>query len=191
MLKKNVKLIFTIIGFLFGLVIAHPYVMLVYMITHPKGWGHPGHDLSVVGTISQVFSVEMVPMAAAFAIFCSLIGLLLAILFERNQKLSEMSLAMKRRRQVMESMHRLLSVLSHFIINSTLVIGTLVRRLEKRDVKGELRQELEKILTEAERNEEVMKLVNQCEFLENFEETDASMQEVLELTRKLEEGLTK
>ncbi len=98
---------------------------------------------------------------------------------------------MERRQQVMESMHRLLSVLSHFIINSTLVIGTLVRRLEKKDVEGVLRQELEKILKEAERNEEVMKLVNKCEFLENFEETDASMEEVLQLTRKLEEGLTK
>ncbi len=191
MLKKNIKLIFTLIGFVFGVIVAHPYVMLVYLLTHPQGWEHPDHGSGLWQSVGRVFSADMFPMAASFAIFCGILGLLLGILYERNLRLNQMKLEMEKKEQIMESMHRLLSVLSHFIINSNLVIGAKVRKLQKMDMEGSLGQILKSILHEAKRNEEVMRLVNQCEFLENLEDSETSMDEILKLTKQIEVHLSK
>ncbi len=191
MLKKHIKFIFTLIGFAFGVIVTHPYVMLVYMFTYPEGLRHPEYGYSFWKSVGEVFSVEMFPMAASFAIFCSIIGFLLGILYERNLRLNHMKLEMGKKKQFMESMHGLLSVLSHFIINSNIVIGANVRKLQKMDTKGSPGRIFKRMLQEVQKTEEVLRLVNQCEFLENLEDSYTSMDEILQLTRQIEERLLK
>ena len=63
--------------------------------------------------------------------------------------MNQLKLEMQKKKQIIESMHRLLFVLPHFIKNSNLVIGANVRKPRKMDMEGSLDQILKIILRKA------------------------------------------
>ena len=187
MKKLNLKIAFTAAGLIFGILIAHPYIMLVYYLTSPGGGIGAVAGGSVIQAVADAFSPEMLPMTMAFSFFCGVIGFLAGLLLERNRRLARMKFAAQRQQAVMESLQKLLSVLSHFILNSTMVIASGIRRLRKemqgRDLPDDFEATLRKIEQQAERNEEVLKLMRGSDYLECLESADRSISKILELTK--------
>ncbi len=189
MKRHGLKIIFTLGGLIFGVLVAHPYIMLVYYFTSPDRGYVPGGG-SVLQAVAYAFSPEMLPMTLALSFFCGVIGFLSSLILERNRKLAGMQFAVQRQEAVMGSLQKLLSVLSHFILNSTMVIASSTRRLRSK-VKGmnlptDFEETLKEIEQQARKNEEVLKLMQENDYLECIEGDDRSMDRILELTRWLE-----
>lgn len=191
MIKNNIKFVSALAGFFFGVIVAHPYVMLVYVFTNPGTGMKQAFSTDILNAVRQTFSPEMLPMAASFSFFCSVIGFLLGILYERNQKLSRLKFEMERRKAETDSMEKLLSILSHFILNSTMIIGAGVRQLKKADSALADSDVLKKIERQAEKNEEVLNLLREYEFLQYIQASDRSIEKILELTRCLEKRISR
>ncbi len=177
---------FTLSGLIFGALIAHPYIMLVYMLTTPGKGAREAFSLDIAKIVLGSFSAKMLPMAAAFSFFCASIGLLLGLLYENNQKVIKLRFEAERHKAVMASLQKTLAILSHFILNSTMVIGASVKQLRKVDKAPGLDVILERIERQAEKNERVLSLIKECNYLEQLEDTDTSLEKVLELTRLVE-----
>ena len=190
MQKKHTKFLFALAGCIFGAIIAHPYAMLVYGLTVPNSDKGTGFNLNLTRLLADTFSEKMLPMTIAFSFFCSVIGLLMGLLFERNARLGRLRFEMERRQAVMDSMHKLLAVLSHFILDFTLIIQAGIRQVKKEKPGQNLEGALEKIEEQAERNEQVLKLVRD-EFLEHIEDSDSSLSRILELTRNVERRMSR
>ena len=135
MKKIDIKYIFTAGGLLFGVLIAHPYIMLVYYFTSPGVTGAAGagsnSTLGAARILTDAFSPDMLPMTIGFSFFCGVIGFLVGLLLERNRKLQRMKADARQHEAVMNAARKLLSVLSHFVINSTIVIASETRRLHR------------------------------------------------------------
>ncbi len=193
MKKYSLKIVFTLGGLIFGVLVAHPYIMLVYYFTSPDRGHVPGGG-SVFTALAYAFSSSMLPMTLALSFFCGVIGFLSSLLVERNRKLARMQFAVQRQEAVMGSLQKLLSVLSHFILNSTMVIASSTRRLRSK-VKGmnlpaDFEKTLKGIEQQAKKNEAVLKLMQESDYLECVEGADRSMARIIELTRWLEDRIS-
>ena len=191
MQKKHIKFISALAGCIFGIIIAHPYVMLVYLFTTPGAAMEQGSGFNLIKAVQDTFSYEMLPMAAAFSFFCSVIGFLLGLLYERNLKFSEFRFEMEKKKAAVDAMEKLLSVLSHFIINSTMVIEAGIRQLRKTDCSASTADILDSIEKQAEKNEEVITHMKNYNYLTYMHNADKSISKILELTRSLEKCISK
>ena len=177
---------FTLAGTAAGVLIVHPYVMLVDRLTG-SGHGAAGMTSALAG-IGSVFAPAMLPMTGAIAFFAGLCGLLLGLLFERNQRLIQYRYQVKLHHDLTTSLNQLLGVVSHYILNSSMVISGRARRLEK-SASPEDRSILNTIARQAEKNEKVLKLMQEAEFLRNIDPSDTTYQKLIELNQKIEEHL--
>lgn len=205
MRKTNRKILFTLLGLVAGALIVHPYIMLVYHLTAP-GMKESGGTLAedIAETFFSIFSPEMLPMTLSFSFFCGVIGFLSAILLERNRRLAEMHFEARQHETVRQSLQKLVSVISHFVINSSLTVGYNIRQIKKRICSCSIPQAGEKktasdpaemeemfdiILRQEEKNQEVLKLVGESQWLETLESSDTSVHRIVELTKQIEERI--
>ena len=207
MTKMNRKVVFTLLGLVAGALIVHPYIMLVYHFTAPgvrEAGGSFGQDIARAFT--SIFSSDMLPMTLSFSFFCGVIGFLSAVLLERNRRLEEMKFQARQHEAVRRSLQKLVSVISHFVINSSLIVGYNIRQIKKSmcscslpkhgTVQGpappEGMEELfDSILKQEEKNQEVLKLVGESGWLETLESSDTSVQRIVELTKQIEERISR
>ncbi|MBW1749264.1 MAG: hypothetical protein JRJ37_00895 [Deltaproteobacteria bacterium] len=176
---------FTLVGILIGVVIVHPYAMLVNRF---NGSGHTvGSSGDYVATdFLAIFTPAMLPMTIAFGFFSGVCGLLLCLLFERNQRILYYQYQARLHCDLMNALHQLLGVLSHYILNSSMLISGHARRLQKKAKEKEL-QSLNVIAFQAEKNEEILKLMQNADFLENIDPSDNTYQKLVDLSRRIEE----
>jgi len=191
MQNKHIKSISALAGCIFGIIIAHPYVMLVYFLTNPTAPMGQGFNLDLAKTFRDTFSYEMLPMALSFSFFCSLIGFLLGLLYEKKQKFSALKAEMEKKEAGVEAMEKLLSILSHFILNSTMVITSGIRQLRRSDCSASIGDILDKIEKQAEKNEEIITHMKSHNYLYHIHDADKSISRILELTRSLEKCISK
>ncbi len=207
MTKMNRKVVFTLLGLVSGALIVHPYIMLVYHFTAPgvrEAGGSFGQDIA--SAFTSIFSSDMLPMTLSFSFFCGVIGFLSAVLLERNRRLEEMKFQARQHEAVRRSLQKLVSVISHFVINSSLIVGYNIRQIKKSmcscslpqhgTVKGPAPPEgmeylFDSILKQEEKNQEVLKLVGESGWLETLESSDTSVQRIVELTKQIEERISR
>jgi signal transduction histidine kinase len=170
-----------------GVVIVHPYVMLVHKLTGP-GHGGVTSGGSVVVNIAAAFTPAMLPMTIAFGFFGGVCGLLLSLLFERNQRIVRFQYKAQLHRDLMNALHQLLGVLSHYILNSSMMISGYARRLRKNAQDADL-QILSAIILQVEKNEAILKVIQEAEFLRNIDPSDNTYQKLVDLNRRIEEQL--
>ncbi len=184
---KYLKTCFTFAGITVGVLIVHPYVMLIDQLTGP------GHSMAAAGSesapgIFAVFSPAMLPMTAAFGIFGGFCGFLIGLLFQRNQRMLRYRYQARLHRDLMSSLQQLLGVISHHILNSSMVISGHAKRLQKKASEQD-KQDLDAIIRQAGKNEEILKVIQDAEFLENIDPCDQTYQKLVELNRRIEEHL--
>ena len=123
------KTLFTLAGIAAGVFFVHPYVMLVHRFTDA------GHGImNTEGDVAVLFSAftpAMLPMTIAFGFFAGACGFLLGLLFERNQRIIRYRYTIQLHSDLTAALNQLLEVLSHYILNSSMMISGYVRRLQK------------------------------------------------------------
>ncbi len=182
------KTIFSLAGIMAGIIIVHPYVMLVHQITGPgHGTGDSGKQAAI--NLFAAFSPSMLPMTVAFGFFGAVCGVLLGLLFERNQRILRYQYQARMHRDLMNSLQQLLGVISHYILNSSMVIsghaGRLIKKADDRD-----RQSLAAIAQQARKNEAILKVIQEADFLENIDPSDNTYQKLVDLNRTVEKHFT-
>lgn len=178
---------FTLAGIIIGVVIVHPYVMLIHQLTSPgQGAGSSGED--VVANLFAAFIPAMLPMTIAFAFFGGVCALLLGLLFEHNQRIVRYQYQVRLHRDLTNSLQQLLAVVSHYILNSSLIISGQAKRLQKKAREEDLKP-LAAIALQAEKNETILKLMQDAEFLQNIDPSDNTYQKLIDLNRRIEEHL--
>ena len=186
-MSKYRKTVFILAGIVTGVIIVHPYVMLVHRLTDPgHGVGNSGKD--VAANLFAAFTPAMLPMTIAFGFFCGVCGLLLGLLSERNQRILRYQYQARLHCDLMNSLQQLLGVLSHYILNSSMVISSYARRLQKKAEKKDL-QPLAVIALQAEKNEKILKVIQEADFLENIDPSNNTYQKLVDLNRRIEEHL--
>ena len=171
-------------GLIFGAVIVHPYVMVVYLFTTPQ------ENPSLLALLKDTFSARMLPMAIAFSFFSMVIGFLVGVLLERNLRLQRLELEIEKGKEMTLAMNKLISVLSHFVINSTLAIKFAIKRLKKEiGEDSALKNYLDDIEKETTMNERAIKAVMDESFLKALERPDASIKKIIELTKMIEKRI--
>ncbi len=183
-LKGKLKYLLAIVGLIFGAVIVHPYVMVVYLFTSPQ------ENLSLLSLLKDTFSSKMLPMAIAFSFFSMVIGFLIGALFERNLRLQRLELEIEKGKEMTIALNKLISVLSHFVMNSTLAIKFAIKRLKKEI--GEdttIKNYLHDIEKETKINEKALKAVMDKSFLKELERPDTSIKKIIELTKTIEKKI--
>ncbi len=188
LLKRSiqVKTAFTLGGIIAGVLVVHPYVMLIDQLTG-AGHGASGTARDVTYGIFAAFSPSMLPMTLAFGLFGGVCGLLIGMLFERNQRLVRYQYQARLHSDLMNSLQQLLGVISHYILNSSVVIGGHAMRLKKKvPHEGE---DISAIIQQARKNEEILKIIQDAEFLENIDPCDHTYQKLVELNRRIEDRL--
>lgn len=178
---------FILVGILIGVIIVHPYAMLVdQFIGSEHKVGSPG--VGVATDFMAIFTPAMLPMTIAFGFFSGACGLLLCLLFERNQRIVYYQYQARLHCDLMNALHQLLGVLSHYILNSSMVISGHARRLQKKAKEKDL-QSLTVIAFQAEKNEEILKLMQDADFLENIDPSDNTYQKLVDLNQRIEANL--
>jgi len=86
---SKTKVLYTFLGMIGGFVLLHPYTMMVYALMHVRRGAAGVHPEWGGITLRSLVALKstMLPMASAFVIFGGLIGLLVALVFERKRKM--------------------------------------------------------------------------------------------------------
>lgn len=177
----------TLAGILAGIIIVHPYVMLVNRLTGPGPLISQPQNFGDVGFLA-IIAPNMLPMTIAFAFFGGICGLLLGLLIERNRRVLHYRYQAELHTNLTAALHQLLDVVSHYILNGSMVISSHSRRLEKKTAREDLPR-LAAIIKQAEQNEAVLKLLKESDFLQQIDPTDATYEKLIELNRKIEAQL--
>ena len=181
------KTIFTLAGIAAGVFFVHPYVMLVHQFT---GYGHGlgNRTEPLIGGFLAAFTPAMLPMTVAFGFFAGVCGFLLGLLFERNERVVHYQFQTRLHRDLTSALNQLLAVVSHYILNSSMMISGHVRRLQKKG-RDEDRKTLADIVRLVQRNESILKLMQDAEFLKSIDPSDNTYRKLIDLNRKIEERL--
>ena len=174
-------------GILAGVIIVHPYVMLVNRLTGPGPLTGQPQNFGDVG-FPGIIAPNMLPMTIAFAFFGGICGLLLGLLIERNRRVLHYRYQAELHTNLTAALHQLLDVVSHYILNGSMVISSHARRLEKKTTRKNL-PHLAAIIRQSEHNEAVLKLLKGSDFLQQIDPTDATYEKLIELNQKIEAQL--
>ncbi len=177
----------TLAGIMAGVIIVHPYVMLVNRLTGPGPFTKQSQNFDVSGFL-RIIDPDMLPMTIAFAFFGGVCGLLLALLIERNRHILHYRYQVKMHGNLTTALHQLLGVISHYILNSSLIICAHARQLEKKTTKKN-QLHVTAIISQAQKNESVLKLIQETEFLQNIDPSNDTYQKLIELNQKIEKHL--
>ena len=83
---------------------------------------------------------------------------------------------------------QLLAVVSHYILNSSLIISGQTKRLQKKAKEEDLKA-FAAIALQTEKNETILKLMQDAEFLQKIDPSDNTYQKLIDLNRRIEEHL--
>jgi len=91
--RGRIVMVHALLGGFFGYLVLHPVSMVIFQFLDPMRHVSPSAEASFLRPISHSFQLEMLPMAAVFALFCALIaavnGRHRAVLGEQRNELRE------------------------------------------------------------------------------------------------------
>ncbi len=126
--RQLTLLIYFIFGAGIGHLLVHPYAMVAYSLMEMYREGsfsfRMDHALSAARSI---FDPVMLPMTICLSLLCGTVALLVGVVREKKRKLLEVAIENEWNRASLETLHRLMVTVSHYLLNSTAVIGGSVR----------------------------------------------------------------
>lgn len=188
--KHGSKFLFSFAGAVVGYFLIHPYAMLVYLLMAPVREGDifaNWHELTADAL--RAFESIMLPMAGAFAFLCSIIGLMLGVIVEKRRDVLIAEYENRQKQVAVDSMKRLIVILSHYFLNADMIIGGHVRRLRRLDLGEDVVGPLDVIEIQAKKTEAVVSALTK---ITEGNMTDISPQThegMVEITREIEKQL--
>ncbi len=179
------KLFFFSIGALVGYVVFHPYTMLVYSLT---GFSQGGMRLK---DMFFSFDMTMLLMGGSFAILGGLIGLLIAVLIEKQKQLYAVNLENEKKKAALETLQELMITLSHYLLNANMVIGGMVRRCKRTMSNEDILSSLEVIAEQARKIDAVMSTLKRITEIRTAKYTAEGHALMIDISKEIEELLSK
>jgi len=190
MQKFRSQIVFTSTGFVVGYLLFHPYTMLVsyLMSNHFDKTGSIYMDRRNVFTlIRATFEPAMFPMAVSFALFGGLTGLLIGIITDRRQRLFAAELENQKKKAALETLHRLMVTLSHYLLNANTVIGGMVRKGRRNE--ANVQGSLDVIEEEAKKIDAVIRSLKEITEIKTADYTTSGKDLMIDITKNIEERL--
>ncbi len=179
------KIIFFGIGALVGYVVFHPYTMLVYSLT---GALHGGMHLR---DIFFPFNRTMLLMSAAYAILGGSMGLLIAVIINKQKQLYTVTFENEKRKVAIETLQQLMITLSHYLLNANMVIGGMVRRCKRSKSNEDILRSLEVIAEQAKKIDAVMSALKRITEIKTAKYTAEGHALMIDISKEIEELLSK
>jgi hypothetical protein len=188
----RIQILSTVVGALVGYFVFHPYAMLVDSLVHI----HEGGDLHIhwkefFGIARTTFEPMMLPMAVAFTLFGSVIGFLIGLVVDKQKKLHVAELENEKRRMAIETLHKLMVTLSHYLLNANMIIGGRVRRTQKMDLSDEALASLDTIAEQARKIDAVLAALRNVTEIKTTHYTERDGKLLIDITEEIDEGLKK
>ncbi|MBI5663544.1 MAG: hypothetical protein HZC49_00430 [Nitrospirae bacterium] len=183
-------MVFTLTGIVVGYLMFHPYTMLVsfFMNNHPDNTGRLYmNEKSIFTLIQATFDPAMFPMAVSFALFGSITGLLIGMIIDRRKRLYEAELENEKKKAALETLHRLMVTLSHYLLNANTVIGGMVRRSRRNE--ANVQASLDSIEEEAKKIDAVIRSLKEITEIRTADYTTSGKDLMIDITRNIEEHL--
>ncbi|MBI4849767.1 MAG: hypothetical protein HY808_14550 [Nitrospirae bacterium] len=171
------------IGALAGYAVFHPYTMLVYSLT---GFAHSGMHLK---DVFFSFEREMLPMGVAFAVLGGLIGILIAVVIEKQRQLYTVTFENEKKKIALETLQQLMITLSHYLLNANMVIGGMVRRCQRIQTNEDAQHSLEAIAEQAKKIDAVISALKRLTEIKTAKYTAEGHALMIDISKEIEELL--
>ena len=190
--KFRSQIVFTSIGIVSGYLMFHPYTMLVdfLMNNHLDRTGSLYmNGGSIFALIRASFEPVMFPMAVSFASFGGITGLLIGIIADRKKRLYAAELENEKKKTALETLHRLMVTLSHYLLNANTVIGGMVRRGRRNE--ANVQASLDIIEEEAKKIDVVIRSLKEITEIRTADYTTSGKNLMIDIAKNIEEHLKK
>lgn len=177
-------------GALAGYLLFHPYAMLVYFFRDLlEGAGKPFYVRDFLDLALSTFNPAMLPMAAPFAFFGALIGVLAGVILDRKNRLALAERENEKRKVATETLQRLMVTLSHHLLNANTIIGVTARRCCKVEIKDETTCSLELIETQSRRIEAVIGALRKVTEIKTADYTLNGHELLIDISKEIEDAM--
>lgn len=188
----RVKIVSSFAGAFVGYLLFHPYTMIVDSIMHRQG----GEDFhfhwkSLLSAALRSFDPMMAPMASAFMFFCAMIGLLIGIMVDKKRKLYAAEYENEKKKVALETLHRLIVTLSHYLLNANMIIGGRVRHSRKNEPNEDMIAALDVIEDQAKKIDAVITALSRVTEIKTAHYTKEDHELMIDITKEIEKELNK
>mgnify|MGYP001581558332 FL=1 len=188
----RVKIVSSFAGAFVGYFLFLPYTMLVYSIMRrQEGEEFHFHWKSLLSAALRSFDPMMAPMASAFMLFCAMIGLLIGIMVDKKRKLYAAEYENEKKKVALETLHRLIVTLAHFLLNANMIIGGRVRHSRKNEPNEDIIATLDVIEDQAKKIDAVITALNRVTEIKTAHYTEEDHELMIDITKEIEKELNK
>lgn len=149
------------------------------------------HWKNLLGIALDTFQPMMLPMAAAFVLLGGAIGLLAGIVVDKKREVAELEHESEKKRVALETLHRLMVTLSHYLLNANMIIGGRVLHARKNEVDKDTLASLDIIEEQARKIDAVIAALKRITEIKTAQYTDEDHDLMIDITREVEEALNK
>jgi hypothetical protein len=175
-----------------GHLLVHPYAMVAYSLMDMYREGrltiHTGHIFSAARAI---FDPVMLPMTISFSLLCGIATLLMGVVRDKKKKLYEASIEDERKKASVETLHRLMVTLSHYLLNANTVIGGAVRHCRRCSSPEEIASSLKVIEDQAHKIDAVIAALRKITDIRTADYTAGGHDLMLDIAKEMEEIVKK
>ena len=183
-------LVWFILGAGAGHLLVHPYAMVSYSLMDMHREGHLTiHMDHVLSAARSIFDPVMLPMTISFSLLCGVAAVLMGVVRDKKRKLQKAAIENERKKASLDTLHRLMVTLSHYLLNANTVIGGTVRHCKKHDSDEEVAASLRVIEDEAHKIDAVIAALRKITDIKTADYTSEGHDLVLDIAKELEEIL--
>ena len=181
--RHNHRVLYMLAGLMLGLLILHPYAMLVSRVATPAK-----SDAAIL-LKNDFFNREMALMAMGFGLLGGVIGVLIVALRERKKRLFIARLEQEKREIALRTIHDLMVTLSHYLLNANMIIGGKVRRCRKLAAERDLLDNLDVIEEQGRKIDAVLSVLRDLVEINTSHYTSDGLVNMIDIAGELQERM--
>lgn len=183
-------MVWFILGAGAGHLLVHPYAMVAYSLLEMHREGHLTiHMDHVLSAARSIFDPAMLPMTISFSLLCGVAALLMGVVLDKKRKLHEAAIENEREKASLDTLHRLMVTLSHYLLNANTVVGGEVCHCRRHSSPEEITSSLKVIEDQAHKIDAVIAALKKITDIKTADYTSGGHDLMLDITRELEELL--
>ena len=187
------RVLYAGVGMIAGLLILHPYTMIVYALMHLHEAGAGLHlhwsDFALKDLLT--FDSAMIPMATAFVLFGGVAGLLAALVIERKKKLLMLEVENERNRIAVETLRELMVTVSHHLLNANAIIGGKVRQCRRLVSDAKALEVLSHIETQGRKIDATIRSLREITEMKTADYTTGGTVTMIDIDEKIREKMSR
>ncbi len=184
------KTAYFVVGAGVGHLVVHPYAMVAYSLMDMNREGHFTIRMDhVLSAARSIFDPVMLPMTISFSLLCGVVALLMGVIRDKKRKLHEAAIENERKKASVDTLHRLVVTLSHYLLNANTVIGGTVRHCRKHESDEEVAVSLRVIEDQAHKIDAVIAALRKITDIKTTDYTSGGHDLMLDIAKEMEEIL--